>query len=72
MTFRDQGIGLRDKEIRQAFMPFKGDFDRGSGLGLAIVYRMVQDYNGSIQVNRRLPQGTEVSVHFPLDRRTFE
>jgi signal transduction histidine kinase len=53
-------------------MPFKGDFDRGSGLGLAIVYRMVQDYNGSIRIQRLAPQGTEVSVHFPLDRRTFE
>jgi two-component system sensor histidine kinase PilS (NtrC family) len=72
MAFRDEGIGLRDTELQQAFMPFKGDFDRGSGLGLAIVYRMVQDYNGSIRIQRLAPQGTEVSVHFPLDRRTFE
>jgi two-component system sensor histidine kinase PilS (NtrC family) len=72
MAFRDQGIGLRDQEVGQAFMPLKGDFDRGSGLGLAIVYRMVQDYNGSIRINRLTPQGTEVSVHFQLDRRTFE
>ncbi len=72
MAFRDQGIGLCNKEVGQDFMPLKGDFDRGSGLGLAIVYRMVQDYNGSIRINRLTPQGTEVSVHFPLDRRTFE
>jgi two-component system sensor histidine kinase PilS (NtrC family) len=72
MAFRDEGVGVGDGEVHQIFMPFKGDFEQGSGLGLAIVYRMVQDYNGSIRVDSLSPRGTEVSVTFPFDRRTFE
>jgi signal transduction histidine kinase len=71
MAFRDQGIGLSEGEIHQVFQPFSGKFERGSGLGLAIVYRIVKDYNGVIRVDSVTPRGTEVSVHFPLGRRTI-
>ncbi len=71
MAFRDQGVGLSEGEVHQVFRPFSGKFERGSGLGLAIVYRIVKDYNGVIRVDSIEPQGTEVSVHFPLSRRTI-
>jgi two-component system sensor histidine kinase PilS (NtrC family) len=66
MKFRDEGVGLGNGEAHRMFMPFKGNFTHGSGLGLAIVYRMVQDYNGSISVDSLSPQGTEISVRFPV------
>jgi two-component system sensor histidine kinase PilS (NtrC family) len=71
LAFRDEGVGIGDGEVHEIFMPFKGDFQQGSGLGLAVVYRMVQDYKGSIRVDSRSPRGTEISVHFPTDRRTI-
>jgi two-component system sensor histidine kinase PilS (NtrC family) len=71
MAFRDEGVGMGDDEIHRMFVPFKGDFEQGSGLGLAVVYRMVQDYNGTIRVDSLSPRGTEISVRFPLDRRTL-
>jgi two-component system, NtrC family, sensor histidine kinase PilS len=71
MSFRDQGIGMTGGEVHRVFEPFSGSFKRGSGLGLAIVYRIVKDYNGVIQVDSVAAKGTEVSVHFPLDRRTL-
>jgi two-component system sensor histidine kinase PilS (NtrC family) len=71
MAFRDQGVGLSEGEVHQVFQPFAGKFERGSGLGLAIVYRIVNDYNGVIRVDSVSPHGTEVSVHFPLSRRTI-
>jgi two-component system sensor histidine kinase PilS (NtrC family) len=71
MAFRDEGVGLRDGEVHQVFKPFTGHFERGTGLGLAIVYRIVQDYQGEIRVDSRSPRGTEVSVHFPRDRRSM-
>jgi two-component system, NtrC family, sensor histidine kinase PilS len=72
MTFRDQGVGMSGGEVHRVFEPFSGSFKRGSGLGLAIVYRIVKDYNGVIQVDSVASKGTEISVHFPLDRRTLE
>ncbi len=71
LAFRDEGVGIGDGEVHEIFMPFKGDFRQGSGLGLAVVYRMVQDYNGSIRVDSLSPRGTEISVRFPIDRRTI-
>ena len=71
MAFRDQGVGMSDGEIHKVFQPFSGSFERGSGLGLAIVYRIVKDYNGTIHVDSVASEGTEVSVHFPLNRRTL-
>ena len=71
MAFRDEGVGMPGSEVHKAFEPFSGSFERGSGLGLAIVYRIVKDYNGVIQVDSLPSKGTEISVHFPLDRRTI-
>ena len=71
MAFRDQGVGLSEGEVHHVFQPFAGKFERGSGLGLAIVYRIVKDYNGVIRVDSVSPRGTEISVHFPLGRRTI-
>jgi two-component system sensor histidine kinase PilS (NtrC family) len=71
MAFRVQGVGLSEGEVHQVFQPFSGKFERGSGLGLAIVYRIVKDYNGVIRVDSASPRGTEISVHFPLGRRTI-
>ena len=71
MAFRDEGVGMPGGEVHKAFEPFSGSFERGSGLGLAIVYRIVKDYNGVIQVDSLPSKGTEISVHFPLDRRTI-
>ena len=64
-------VGMPVGEGSKVFEPFSGSFERGSGLGLAIVYRIVKDYNGVIQVDSVASQGTEISVHFPLDRRTI-
>jgi two-component system sensor histidine kinase PilS (NtrC family) len=71
MAFRDEGVGMSEGDIHQVFRPFSGKFGRGSGLGLAIVYRIVKDYNGVIRVDSIAPRGTEISVHFPLGRRTI-
>lgn len=72
MSFRDEGVGVADGEVHRVFEPFSGSFERGTGLGLAIVYRIVKDYNGEISIDTIAPKGTEVSVRFPLDRRTLE
>ncbi len=69
MSFRDEGVGMTDSEVKKVFQPFSGSFERGSGIGLAIVYRIVKDYNGFIQVDTVASKGTEISVRFPTDRR---
>jgi signal transduction histidine kinase len=47
------------------FQPFRGSFAKGSGLGMAIVHRIVNDYNGEIQVTSKPNTGTTVEVRLP-------
>ncbi len=62
---RDQGTGIPPEEVDAIFHPFRGSFGRGSGLGLAIVHRIVTDYNGRIDVESNVGQGTTITARFP-------
>ncbi len=62
---RDEGTGIAADEVDAIFHPFRGSFGRGSGLGLAIVHRIVTDYNGRIDVQSALGQGTTITARFP-------
>ncbi len=62
---RDQGTGIPPEEVDAIFHPFRGSFGRGTGLGLAIVHRIVTDYNGRIDVESALGQGTTIVARFP-------
>ena len=61
----DQGTGIPADEVDVIFHPFRGSFGRGTGLGLAIVHRIVTDYNGRIDVESALGQGTTIVARFP-------
>jgi two-component system sensor histidine kinase PilS (NtrC family) len=65
LTVRDEGIGIAPEELDALFQPFHGTFAKGSGLGLAIVHRIVNDYNGAIQISSQPRAGTTVSVRLP-------
>jgi len=65
LRVRDEGVGIPADELDGLFQPFRGKFGRGSGLGLAIVHRIVNDYNGEIQVTSEPGAGTTVTVRLP-------
>jgi two-component system, NtrC family, sensor histidine kinase PilS len=62
---RDEGTGIPADQVDSIFDPFRGSFGRGTGLGLAIVHRIVTDYNGRIDVESALGQGTTIVARFP-------
>lgn len=62
---RDEGSGIPADQVEQIFHPFRGSFGRGTGLGLAIVHRIVTDYNGRIDVESTVGQGTTIIARFP-------
>jgi two-component system sensor histidine kinase PilS (NtrC family) len=65
ITVQDEGVGIPAEDLDRLFEPFHGSFAKGSGLGLAIVHRIVNDYNGEIQVSSRPGSGTVVAVRLP-------
>jgi len=61
----DTGRGLSDEDKEHLFEPFYSGFENGRGLGLAVVRRIVDDYDGRIEVRSEPGRGTEVLITLP-------
>ena len=66
ITVRDNGCGIADEKKKELFMPFSSSKPRGIGLGLAIVKKLLAQMNGTVAIDSRHHQGTEVQVRLPL------
>ncbi len=64
----DTGRGMTAEERGHLFEPFHSGFENGRGLGLSIVRKIVDDYDGRIDVRSELHKGTEVLITLPLPR----
>ncbi len=61
----DQGVGMTKDQIKRLGTPFYTLKEKGTGLGLMVSYRIIQTFNGSIQVSSELSRGTTFSIEFP-------
>jgi two-component system sensor histidine kinase PilS (NtrC family) len=65
IKIKDTGCGIEKKDLKKIFEPFFTNKEKGTGLGLAIVSRFVDGYNGRIQVESVINEGTTFSVWLP-------
>lgn len=65
--FEDTGHGIPPSHMPTLFDPFFTTMPagKGTGLGLSITYSIVQQHQGTIEVNSQPGQGTTVSVRLP-------
>ncbi|BDQ34831.1 PAS domain-containing sensor histidine kinase [Pseudodesulfovibrio portus] len=59
----DQGVGMTEQEQDKAFSPFYTTKDGGSGLGLAMIKKLIEEYDGTVELASRPGEGTTVSLH---------
>jgi len=65
ITIADEGVGMDETALKQAFNPYFTTKPGGSGLGLAIVQSIVTDHNGRIRIWSEVNKGTVVTLEFP-------
>ncbi len=62
----DSGKGMTEEDKEHLFEPFYSGFENGRGLGMSIVRKIVDDYDGRIDVRSELHKGTEVLITLPV------
>lgn len=62
VTVEDEGTGIDPEARSRIFEPHFSTRSSGTGLGLAIVQRLVQSWDGSVEVESRTGEGTRVRV----------
>ena len=56
LTISDNGPGISEEDLPHIFEPFFTRKEGGTGLGLSITYDIIQQHNGSIEVESQLDQ----------------
>jgi two-component system sensor histidine kinase PilS (NtrC family) len=63
VTVKDGGCGMSEETISKIFDPFFTTKAHGTGLGLSIVYRLLESYNGRLDVESRLGRGSAFTLY---------
>lgn len=77
LKVKDTGWGIPDADMPYIFEKFyrsnSGDtaHEDGTGLGLAIVKRILEQYDGTIDVYSKVGQGSEFTVSLPLSNHHY-
>lgn len=69
ITISDRGIGIPPPDldrVTQKFVRGANVPSGGSGLGLSIVSRIVADHGGTMSIDSRLGEGTNVTLRIPV------
>lgn len=68
LEIEDTGMGMDPEVIRRIFDPFftTKDEDKGSGLGLFVAREIVEEHEGSIEVESTTGKGTKFIIRLPV------
>lgn len=68
ISIKDTGKGISPEEKSKVFSPFytTKEIGKGTGLGLAISKNIIDEHNGTIEVNSKIGLGTEFIISLPL------
>ena len=65
IRIRDTGCGIEKNRLPKIFEPFYTMRDTGTGLGLAVVSRILEGYNGKIDIQSEEGKGTSCTIWLP-------
>ncbi len=65
ITVRDRGVGVKPEDLPRVFDPYFTTTRTGSGLGLAIAKNIIEGMGGTIALESRPGEGTEIRIDLP-------
>ncbi len=68
LSFLDTGKGIPQEKINKIFVPFFTTKKDGVGLGLCLVLQIIREHKGTIKVESKIDQGTEVVIRLPISK----
>lgn len=66
LSIRDTGIGIAAEYLSRVFDPFFSTKSSGTGLGLSVSHGIIQEHNGTIDIESTPGEGTVVTLDLPL------
>ncbi|MEK3855369.1 PAS domain S-box protein [Cytobacillus sp. FSL H8-0458] len=66
ISIRDEGTGIPAHKIKKLGEPFYTTKERGTGLGLMVTYKIIEEHNGTIEVESKLGEGTVFHIYLPI------
>jgi len=63
VAVKDDGCGMSEETVSKIFDPFFTTKAHGTGLGLSIVYRLLESYNGKLDVESLQGQGSTFTIY---------
>ncbi|MCG8620195.1 MAG: PAS domain S-box protein [Desulfobacterales bacterium] len=65
----DSGVGMTPELVEKVFDPYftTKEKGRGTGIGLSVVHGIVNKMNGHIRIDTAPGEGTNISIHLPVD-----
>ena len=65
ITITDTGPGIPISDKDKLFLPYYSTKKKGSGLGLAIVSQVINEHNGTIEVDNQKAMGAKFTLRIP-------
>jgi signal transduction histidine kinase len=66
LFIQDTGSGIAPENLSHVFDPFFTTKSQGTGLGLSVAHGIIQEHNGSIDIQSQVGQGTTFILTFPV------
>jgi two-component system, sporulation sensor kinase E len=65
ISITDEGMGIPKEKIKKLGEPFYTTKERGTGLGLMVTFKIVEEHEGTVEVESELGEGTTFHIDVP-------
>ncbi|MFJ5963662.1 PAS domain S-box protein [Bacillus sp. NPDC093026] len=72
ISLRDEGCGMAEDKLKRLGEPFYTTKERGTGLGLMVSYKIIEEHQGTIEVESEEGVGTVFHLTLPLRQKRQE